>query len=780
MNKLKYFLLACLSAGILHSSTVTAASTSNTLVRFQFRHGTALFGNVDVELFDHDKPITVSNFLSYVRSGAFNHTFIDNVVPGYLVKGGEYKVENPYSDALLEEIVTIPEGPTITNEFNSTRVIPNTFGTLAMSLNYEGEGTNAVTIRDSGSTAWFFNTGDNSTDPNADFDNQGFVVFGRVIKGGKYLTYFNTISEDDGIVNMNGDTFLFSDCNFPAEGTNELAFTGLPVSFYAFFDGFRCPQYNDIFNVSISVLRATNVTDNAAPKLKLTHPIKSTVILTNTMTVRGTIRDTASGVDSVMVYLNTNPPVAATVTSSNTFFADITAIPAGTNTIKVEATDNNGNRLLTTSPFFFEARVPFTLLSSAGTGAGTTQGPADGDLLIIDRVYSITAVPNPTNLFVGWYSSNILISQSPTLFFFMRTNTTVYPQFDTNFFPNVSGQYNGLFLSPDAVDPAGSGFFSLKLEDSGTYSAKLLLNGSTIPFSGRFNSVMSNAFPFFSPTGLRGFTVLRMGFDILTLNDQLTGTLTNFYARISPTNENVIITNTWYANIVADRVPAFIGTNRSSHAGKYTMSFPSDGNPGSPAGDGYGLVTVSPLGGVSLAGSLADGTKVSQKVPLSKDGHWPLYLAPLKTNAAVISWVNFASEPDSDFSGLFNWFKYRHTTKYHADGFTNEAMIIGSRFTNSTGRALDLDSGSIGFTNGNLAGDFSNSITIDANGRVTNLETNRLSLSLSTGNGLMSGSVTPPSGGKSIPFKGVVIQKQTNAVGYFLGTNVSGRVQLGR
>ena len=132
VNKLKYILMACLAAGFFLPTDLDAATSSNTLVRFQLRYGLKLFGNVDVELFDYDKPVTVSNFLSYVRSEAFNHTFMDNVLPGRVVKGGEFRVENPYANSFLEKVEIIPEDPAITNEFNVTRVIPNTFGTIAM------------------------------------------------------------------------------------------------------------------------------------------------------------------------------------------------------------------------------------------------------------------------------------------------------------------------------------------------------------------------------------------------------------------------------------------------------------------------------------------------------------------------------------------------------------------------------------------------------------------------------------------------------------------------
>ncbi len=130
-----------------------------------------------------------------------------------------------------------------------------------------------------------------------------------------------------------------------------------------------------------------------------------------------------------------------------------------------------------------------------------------------------------------------------------------------------------------------------------------------------------------------------------------------------------------------------------------------------------------------------------------------------------------------------NWFKRTQVAKYYGSGFTNESMIIGSRFTppNTTTPLLNLTTAVVGFTNGNLVADFANDVTLDAAGKVTNQDPNKLSLSLNKSSGLMSGSVTPPpAGSKSIAFKGAVLQKQTNAFGFFLGTNASGRVSLGQ
>ncbi len=772
MNLLSRRLCLLLSLLCLAAVPLEAATSSNTIVRFQLRKGVVPFGNIDVELFDHDKPVTVSNFLHYVRSSAYDHSFLDNVIPGYILQGGSYRVENPYAETFFENAQSITEAPAIVNEFNAGRIIPNTFGTLAMALTYSG----SVPNPDSATTAWFFNTTNNATGTAADFDSQGFTVFGRVKAGASVLKSFNALSEDKGILNMNGDNFYYAGCAYPVVGTNELAFTSLPVAYKTF----HCLTYSDLYNVTVSVLSSpTNSLDATAPKLVIQVPAKNAIITTNELLASGTISDNLA-VDSVLVYLNTNAPVPATVTAG-TWSALLTGIPAGTNSLAVEATDDAGNRMTVATKFFFEVRLPFTLLEPNGSGRGQTFGPTNQQMLVIDKVYSIAAKPDRGNLFIGWQNSNNIVSQNTTLSFLMRSNTTVNAKFDTNFFPFLKGVYNGLFVNPESADPAGSGFFTMTLTDVGAYSAKLVLNGRTFPFSGGFNSTLSNGYPFFSPTGLPGLTILRMGFDILTLEPHLVGNLTNFWARLAPGSSSDIVTNTWFAELKADRVPAYSGTNRSRHAGKYTLLFPADtSSPLGPSGDGYGIVSVSPSGALTFAGALADGLKISQKTYVSDEGYWPLYLAPLKTNAALISWITFTNDVATDFNGRFNWFSYSNSTTYYPQGFTNEAMLLGSRFLapNATNRMLALSNATVGFTNSNLVADFTNHIALDAKGKVTNQSTNKLSLSISSSSGLFSGSVTPPLGGKVIPFKGAVLQKQNRGAGFFPGTNQNGGVSL--
>ncbi len=143
--------------------------------------------NFLVQLFNHDKPATVENFIHYITSGVFSNTFFDRDVTNFVLQGGDYTTSGRTTNGLSAE--TISTGTNVfpsqvDSEFNVGPLIPNRFGTLAMALQ-SGE-------PDSATSAFFINLADNTT--NLDTQNGGFTVFGRILSGTNILQYFNTLS----------------------------------------------------------------------------------------------------------------------------------------------------------------------------------------------------------------------------------------------------------------------------------------------------------------------------------------------------------------------------------------------------------------------------------------------------------------------------------------------------------------------------------------------------------------------------------------------------------
>lgn len=798
VNLFKSFLLACVLAGITYATDLSAATSSNTIVRIEYRHGQVVWAKMDVELFDTLKPLTVSNFLYYVRNGSYDRTILHRVVPGFIIQGGQYTVQNPYAQSLANYMNRIVEGPAIASEATNSPIIPNTFGTIAMALS--GDGTNVD--RNSATTSWYININDNTV------DLPEYTVFGRVKSGAKYLGYFDTISEDFGLLNMFGLNYLFSVCDLlTIDSETDIGLPSLPV-FYWYFD---CPYYSDLFNIQISIIKSVeDGADNKAPKLKVVYPTIKTVITNDFLTVTGTVTD-VGGLSSVRVFMGSNQPVTATL-NGTAWSADFNGIPAGTNSVLVEATDEAGNRVTASTKFFFQ--VPMVFQNNfAGDGTGTITGITNGQSLEVGRIYTITAMPAEGNFFSYWQkrvgtNEAVIVSGDLNYRFYMETNLSLLAVFATNLFPYVKGTYHGLLVSTNLAEHRSSGHITVSVNEVGTYSGKLLINGATLPLSGAFTrpiSTNNTAFEnLLNEPGLPGFTRLNLVLNLQEPANKLTGWMTNLNTYITSnyvttnlvftnlTTTNTVTTNYWnlitnssaWANsLTADRVLFNAKTNPAPQAGTYTLVFPTDTNsPSGPGGDGYGTVKVTTAGAITFAGVLADGTKAAQKTFLSADGNWPLYIPLYKTNGSLISWVNFDDEAaTTDFSGLFNWFKQSDTAKYYAAGFTNEATLLGSKFTkpNTTNQMLFLTNATVSFTGGNLVEDFTNSVTLDPKGKVTNLDANALKLSINSGKGLISGSVTPPSGGKPVKLTGAILQKGTNASGFFLGTNASGRFLFG-
>ncbi len=134
----------------------------DTVVRLQTN-----FGVIDFDLFDDAAPITVANFVNYVRKGQFDQSFFHRALtPGFVLQGGAFKFDADNSPNLT----STPTDPPIVNEFGRS----NTIRTIAMAK-LSGNPNSAT-------DQFFINLANNGgTPPNGlDFQNGGFTVFGRV------------------------------------------------------------------------------------------------------------------------------------------------------------------------------------------------------------------------------------------------------------------------------------------------------------------------------------------------------------------------------------------------------------------------------------------------------------------------------------------------------------------------------------------------------------------------------------------------------------------------
>ncbi len=151
-----------ISTSLVSLLAFCAVSTSNadTLVRVDTDAGSFV-----LNLFDESAPGTVSNFLTYIDSLAYENTLVHRSVPGFVIQGGGYRYDTDSGS-----LTSISRRDPITNEFSRS----NVRGTIAMAK-VAGDPNSAT-------SEWFISTQDNSA--NLDNQNGGFTVFGEVIGNG--------------------------------------------------------------------------------------------------------------------------------------------------------------------------------------------------------------------------------------------------------------------------------------------------------------------------------------------------------------------------------------------------------------------------------------------------------------------------------------------------------------------------------------------------------------------------------------------------------------------
>lgn len=125
---------------------------------------TTSLGRIRIELDDERAPMTVENFLQYVRAGHYDGTIFHRVIPGFMVQGGGFD----------ESMRQKPTRGAIRNE--AANGLTNQVYTLAMARTGEPH---------SATSQFFVNVADNGflnhTNPTP--RGYGYAVFGRVVEG---------------------------------------------------------------------------------------------------------------------------------------------------------------------------------------------------------------------------------------------------------------------------------------------------------------------------------------------------------------------------------------------------------------------------------------------------------------------------------------------------------------------------------------------------------------------------------------------------------------------
>lgn len=386
-------------------------------------------------------------------------------------------------------------------------------------------------------------------------------------------------------------------------------------------------------------------------------------------------------------------------------------------------------------------------------GSGTVSPNLNGKDLTIGRNYKLTAKPKRGQMFLNW--SGDISSSDATIHFTARDGMSLQANFSTNVFFEAKGNYAGLFFETDNPRHESSGFFQLKLTSRGKFSARFIVGGNKVSAHGSFDANGD------APLQLKSKNVALSGsLHLDWAAGQLTGQVTD---------------GIWTATLTGNKV-GFPKNSATTLAAHYTIIFPGQDSEIAPAGDGYGGIKISRSGKLKLSGALADGTKLSQSVPISSTGEWPFYAKLYRGEGSIFGWISLGT----DASGTVNWFRPAMPgQKFYPAGFTNVIAISGSAWDGKVNPILNLQNGILSFSGGNLD---AFEIPVQFAGRnrfvASGANTNKLSMKLSVGSGIFSGRFFHPGLGKTTKFRGAVLQSQNTAGGFFLGADQSGSVRL--
>jgi hypothetical protein len=479
-------------------------------------------------------------------------------------------------------------------------------------------------------------------------------------------------------------------------------------------------------------------------------------VLNPDLTVMGTAAG-EFGVTNVQYQLNGAAWADATLLTQTNWSAPVTLQP-GTNLFSAFSVDLLGQTSRTNSVTIFYTNFGVLTLTTSGFGRITRN--FTNNSLVEGRNYTLTAVPNPGNLFSNW-TGPVTTTNNP-LTFLLESDTAWQANFVTNFFLPAAGTYNGLFSTSNGVTEETAGMISgLILKTNGVFSGKLAVAGTNYTLAGGFDILGHAAVSVGPATAPGGQLQVELFLQPAPAN-QILGTVAN---------------SLWTANLLAE----LAGTGLPS--AEYTLLLPPPGgaSANTPPGDGYALVT-NHAGMVTLSGALADGTAFNQTVPASATGDIPVYASLYKNTGLLFGWINLANGEAAPPTNLLTWIKKPSSAAaLYPAGFTNRLALQGAPWTNPPANipAIPFASGLLVVSNSSLALTFN--VAVSNNNTLAKLggnPTNSLTGSINPKTGLLS--VTFGNGNRTAATTaaGAVLQTSNSAAGFFVTTNGAGLITL--
>jgi uncharacterized repeat protein (TIGR01451 family) len=563
--------------------------------------------------------------------------------------------------------------------------------------------------------------------------------------------------------------------------------------------------------------------DAIKPKLTLEHPKNGATILdrspASVVDLSVLAKDFSGTIQSAEVSINNGAFVPLTLvgippdqTRLKGHLVGPSALPgtvAGTNTLRIRASDYRGNTSEITSSFKLvrTRSVGLAVLPNASFGSVKVSPNDPLVTLTMDKTYTFTAQAKPGKVFDHWSSPQLTLTtaqaETNPLSFTVTQETTLTAHFiDTPFANSITGEYNGLIKATGATTASNStnGFIKVAVTPTGGFSGSIRLDGLTLPVIGRFDN---DGIARFGGTFSSSTELLRVG----KLNCVLALTLDMNTQRIAGTLGLQDRTAVLPMSILSADRRAFDGKTpaTTAEAALFNIALPSQAQTNGllgtqfPQGAGFGTLQVSKQGMATLKATLADGTRAISITPLSRTLTIPLFTPLYRSGGSLggLATIDDTQE-DTDVTAALWWFKPFTGGQHYPHGWREGVTLplIGTVFTAPIGESVlpDLASPSganakLNFSQGKLTSEVKKEVNVSITNIVTKVPVTDASfdLKVTTATGGISGQFTHTDGTKT-KFGGIILNKGENrrAFGHFLttapkikdGTGQSGDVLL--
>ena len=153
--RIRLMTILILTAGILAGSSALAADPVKVLMKTSM-------GDIRLELYPDQAPVTVQNFVEYASEGFYDGTIFHRVISHFMIQGGGF----------TPDMHKKPTREPITNEAKNG--LSNRRGTIAMAR---------LPQPNSATAQFFINVQNNMNLDYKNDQNPGYAVFGRVTDG---------------------------------------------------------------------------------------------------------------------------------------------------------------------------------------------------------------------------------------------------------------------------------------------------------------------------------------------------------------------------------------------------------------------------------------------------------------------------------------------------------------------------------------------------------------------------------------------------------------------